>query len=238
MVTELTDLEIDSVGLVRKGANKRPFFLMKGDNMDLNQEDVLDTLEELSTLPEDGLDRNAWNRAMDVIKGIVNNMVTPPAVKEEEVEEQDDMADIKELRSELASVAKAATNQVEAVEKAYQTELAKRDNRIEELEKAAEMVEINPIAKSANLDADMLYGLKKSNRDAFDALTGALDAKDKQLEEAGLWKEVGSALETGTTDYVKKTLAKAEATGKNLDEVIAESPDEYARYRREIMGRS
>ena len=237
MPTELFGVEVDSVGLVRKGANRRPFFLMKGDNT-MDQEEVLDTFEELSTLPDDSLDRGAWNRAMDVIKGIVNNMVTPPVIQEEKSEPVVDNTDIKDLKVELASVAKAATTRAEEIEKAYQEKLEKAEQRIEELEKAAEMVGIVPIAKSAQLDAEMLYALKKSNKDAFTALVGALEAKDKQLEEAGLWSEFGSALENGTTDYVQKTLAKAETTGKSLDEVIAEDPDAYARYRKELLERS
>lgn len=214
MTTELFDMEIDKVGLVKRGANGLRWFLMKGDNMDAEKD--LQTLDGLmvDVENEEGVTTRSWNTLVGLIKS---------AFSAKEPEE------VLEVPVEDDSVIEA---RFEAIEKSHQEALAKADNesreriekaeaRVAVLEKAAELKNMELLVKSSGVDAEHLYTIKHTSPEAFDAISERFTALEKQVSETGLWNEIGSSqppnpdqgkvLETMITELAKSDSISTDA---------------------------
>ena len=130
--------------------------------------------------------------------------------------------------------------------------LAKAMERLEKLEKSAEMKEFTDIAKKyAALGeneeelAQTLYAMKKSNEANYNAYISTLDRSLNLVEKSGIFTEIGkSAQGSGVSDATGKAEARAKEIMKadpNIDHVTAiakawiEDPSLMAQYDEEYM---
>jgi len=96
----LTDLEVLSIGLVKKGANLSPFFMIKNlEGGVMNREQLEKELEELENVEE--VSRSEWDRLLNVIRNLL------PFKKEETLnpEEGAEEAEVEEPAEEAAKKA-------------------------------------------------------------------------------------------------------------------------------------
>ena len=130
--------------------------------------------------------------------------------------------------------------------------LAKAMERLEKLEKSAEMKEFTDIAKKyAALGeneeelAQTLYDMKKSNEANYNAYISTLDRSLNLVEKSGLFTEIGkSAQGSSASDATGKAEARAQEIMKadpNIDHATAiakawiENPSLLAEYDAEYM---
>lgn len=130
--------------------------------------------------------------------------------------------------------------------------LAKAMERLEKLEKSAEMKEFTDIAKKyAALGeneeelAQTLYDMKKSNEANYNAYISTLDRSLNLVEKSGLFTEIGkSAQGSGASDATGKAEARAQEIMKadpSIDHATAiakawiEDPALLAQYDEEYM---
>ena len=109
---------------------------------------------------------------------------------------------------ELPPAVKKALQQVEEMKKSYE---------MRELETVAKKYEI--LGKKVNEEAQILYDLKKSGEENYNAYIAAMDAQVSMVEKSGLFAEIGKS---GNYNYGAVTKsepeAKVEAIAKSLME--------------------
>lgn len=220
-VTELFNVDVETVGLVKRGANKKPWFLMKSDEEDRNMEDIQEQLQVLEELEqEEKVTHESWKKFV----GVMKDLFTPAEVKpkpEPKPEPEIDLDAVEKAHKE--EIEKAQEELVKAQE---QLEEAKKEAQ-EALEKAAEMaeakrkVELEPIAKDNAIEVELLYRLEKADKEVFDAVVQVFQAKESQIEEGKFFEEKGSS-QPGESDPAEKILKKAAELQENDSEM---SPD-------------
>jgi hypothetical protein len=222
-ITELFDVDVQTVGLVKRGANKKRWFLMKSQEGNMaDEKDVLKALNEIEQV-EDG----AWeDKHVRTLASILKGAVSWIAGKEQEADQETEPEppDESDLEARMDELEKAHKTQLEqaAVElqKAQEEVAEARREAKEALEKADAMAEakrkaeLEPIAKAAGMEVDLLYFLEKASPDAFEAMVKAFKAKDAQLEELGFWEEKGSS-QTGKQKTDERILERATALQKD-----------------------
>jgi outer membrane biosynthesis protein TonB len=248
-ITELFDVDVQTVGLVKRGANKKRWFLMKSqeDNM-ADEKDVLESLNEIEQVEEGDLEIKHVRTLASVLKGFFGMITEKPEPEPEPEPEPPDESDLEARMDELEKAHKTQLEQAAVELQKAQDEAAEaRKEAAEALEKADAITEakrkaeLEPIAKAAGMETDMLYGLEKASPEAFEAVVTAFEAKDKQLEEAGFWAEKGSS-QTGEQETSKRILERATALEKSdglsrEDALVAatvEMGNKYDEYREQL----
>jgi len=113
----LTDLEILSIGLVKKGANLSPFFLIKNLEGEVMEREQLEKeLEELESVEE--VSRSEWDRLLKVIRNLL------PFKKEEDSLPPEGSREVEEKQEPAEAAAKKAL------------EILQRFSHIEEIREA------------------------------------------------------------------------------------------------------
>jgi len=113
----LTDLEILSIGLVKKGANLSPFFLIKNlGGRVMERKELEKELEELESVEE--VSRSEWDRLLNVVRNLL------PFKKEESSEEGARQVGVEEKQEPAEAAAKKAL------------EILQRFSHIEEIREA------------------------------------------------------------------------------------------------------
>jgi hypothetical protein len=113
----LTDLEILSIGLVKKGANLSPFFLIKNLEGEVMEREQLEKeLEELESVEE--VSRSEWDRLLKVIRNLL------PFKKEEAQNPSERQGNVEEKQEPAEAAAKKAL------------EILQRFSHIEEIREA------------------------------------------------------------------------------------------------------
>ena len=98
-VTELFDVEVSHVGLVAKGANRRRWFLLKGDTGGLSMEDTQDQLQVIAELEqEEEVTHGSWQKVL----GLLKTAFAP--VELEDVEEVEEVPEVVETQVEKSDV--------------------------------------------------------------------------------------------------------------------------------------
>ena len=226
----LTDVEVDSVGLVSNGANREEFFLLKSEgNMPELDNETLTT--EVGA--EEEISQEVDNKQIE--SAVVTFFKRALGIdKVEETHEEDTETD--ELNNESV-VIKA---QIDSLQK----RLTDTESKLQaELEKA-EKTEVAKIVKGiANLPvendefADNLYELRKVDKKATDYFIEVIKAMDEQLKEAGIFKEMGTTSSSIEGDIVSKADAmveagEAESFKEALLKMDAKETNEYVEKRR------
>ncbi len=246
----LTDLEIDEVSLVEKGANNKKIIFKSFEDSDMTSFNKEETKAEEETVSKSA--ENVEN---------VNKKASPaPADIKKEGEEKKDEGDEEEKKEpegevskslvqkmaqtekalENARIEKAALAQeVEQIRKALQDELNRRILK-EHIEKAA--VEYVRLGKPDDVGLIMKEASEKLSPEVYGKLSGLMKAANARIE-AGLFQEIGkSGFAPGSSvvekvraiakSYVEKsagsmTMAQAEARA------WADNPDLYMQYQSE-----
>lgn len=236
-VTELFDVDVQRVGLVKRGANKKPWFLMKSEEDNMAEEkDVLESLNEIEQVEEGDLEIKHVRTLASVVKGLFGLATREPDEEPEAGPEDDLEARLDEVvKAQRTALEKAQTDVRKAQEEAAEARREAQEAlaKAEGMAEAKRKVELEPIAKSAGMETDMLYDLEKASPEAFEAVVAALKAKDNQIREAGLWEENGSSRE-GEQNTSKKILARAEALkkedGLSTEDAIAAAVEDVGGY--------
>jgi hypothetical protein len=137
----------------------------------------------------------------------------------------------------------------EALEKkleALQKEALDYKRELEEVKKALEkertekrMKELEEISKSAlGFPTEKLFELEKLSPELFNEVVDRLQAAHKQVEEAGLFKELGSSLPvTAEESASKMLLAKAEKLSKEAEIPLSEALEKISKEDKELYRR-
>jgi hypothetical protein len=243
----LTDLEIDEVSLVEKGANNKKIIFKSFEDSDMTS-----TNKEETKAEEETISKSAEN-----VETVIKEASPAPADVEKEGEEKRDEEDEKEPEGEVskslvkkmaqtekalenARIEKAALAQeVEQIRKALQDELNRRILK-EHIEKAS--VEYVRLGKPDDVGLIMKEASEKLSPEIYGKLSGLMKTANARIE-AGLFQEVGkSGFAPGSSvvekvraiakSYVEKsagsmTMAQAEARA------WADNPDLYMQYQSE-----
>lgn len=208
----LTEMEIEKISLVAKGANKKSFFLFKSEDQG-DLQTVTDKEKEQAKLEKTELEKSVADSAAAA------------------VELKKEIADLK-TRAEAAEVevAKAAAVAAEETEKRVKAEYVEKAAKFTLLPiKQEKLVEV--LRKSGDLE-DTLTELFKS--------VSALIEKSELLKESGTTKvnprisEDVTALRARAQEIVKETKCSyADA----LSKAIEENPEEYESHVRTMRNR-
>jgi len=279
----LTDLEILSIGLVKKGANLSPFFLIKNLEGEVMEREQLEKeLEELESVEEVSRSLQRFSHIEEIreaIKRLAAYVGYPypypyPKPKAEEVEMEDEKAkkavkqalkilepfrELEELKRAVALLAtfvgypypkparKSETE--EALEKkleALQKEALDYKRELEEVKKALEkervekrMKELEEISKSAlGFPTEKLFELEKLSPELFKEVVDRLQAAHKQIEEAGLFKEIGSSQPLPAEEKASKMLlAKAVKLSEEAEISLSEALERISKEDKELYRR-
>ena len=229
----LTDVEVDSVGLVSSGANREEFFLLKSeDNMpELDNEtlttDVVAETQEVDNKQIESAVVTFFKRALGI----------------DRVEEtQEDNNETTELSNESV-VIKA---QIDSLQKRLTDTEVKLQTELEKAEKAeiAKVVqEITNLPVDNDKFVDNLYKLHKTDKAGADYFIEVVKAMDEQLKEAGIFKEMGTTATSVEGDIVSKANAMVKAgEAKSFKEALlkidAKDTNQYVEKRRaDIKGK-
>lgn len=242
-ITELFDVDVETVGLVRKGANKKRWFLMKSEEGKMPEEkDVLEVLNELEQVEEGELSRSHWNTVVGVLKSLFTQPEPEPELEDETVEKSEVEQRLEALEKSHRDQISKMQEEIDQVRKDAKEEVLKAEERVDAIEKAKRETELEPVAKVAGLEVGILYELEKANPKAYEAITERFQAFEKQLDEAGLWEERGSS-QPGEQDAAKKIMARAAEIKKSQPEVstdvaiatAAAEVEGYDEYRQRII---
>ena len=254
---KLEDLDIYEVSLVGSPANKRRYLLVKseegGDEMsdEANVAAVADI--EKAELTEE--QANAIKGAVNILgkyadklsaklKAAIATLEESVAKamggkKEEEDEEEEDKGKGKGKYGYLkpkGEVQKA----IAEVEQSFRERIEKAEANAKALSERLEAKELEEISKSSGVEIDWLKTLKRHLPEAeFQKAVSREETHQRQLKEAGLFKEIGSSA-TGEQPPGEKLLAlvkghveKGGDQQKAWDIVVKEHPELYREYVKE-----
>lgn len=245
-LSELSEIEVDTLGLVEAGANRLSFFLMKSEEATMPEQDN-NTASDSDAPPADETQTKEVSES--VVKSLIEKFL--PSLFQEQVEkektsakqdgeedEEDDgdSATPKETTQKAGAEQQAIRAIVDArvaeIQKAAQaeaaqmkTELAKARAELDaerERRERQEWVEKARSVVGLSLDADdlakRLHALEKSDGDAAEWLLKLLQATGEQMRDANLFREVGTAEIAKTqADLVEK--AQEMVTGGHAGDV-------------------
>lgn len=208
-VYKLSDLNVESVGLVFRGANRKPFYVIKSqsqevDSMSENQEDFAAILDELEGVSE--VNETAWSKMVGVLKSLTAKPEPEPEPEPEEIEtssetETDDFAEaIRLMKTQIEEqFAVKLEHEREArrtVEEAFAQEQKKR--RLAEFGAVAEQFTGLPGADE-NFAADLM-AIADADAEVYTRLTAILKAANEAIEKGALFEQFavgGSGAGTG-----------------------------------------
>jgi len=217
-IHKLSDIEVESVGLVSLGANQKKFFLLKSmkevnDMSDKNTDTstvqpTVDAEEQAQVEVTDGV----LAKIGDFVRSLVKKEALVAEGGEPEVEVETEPvveADVAEAKLEVAErievLTKANETLLSRLEKAEKAFAIERDAR-----EKAEYVEKAKVFKSvpAKIEelAEQLHFLYKTDEKRGEYWYSLLKAVDAQMKDGGIFTEVGSDenVAAGDGDLVAK----------------------------------
>jgi len=210
-VVRLSDLQIESVGLVRKGANRKPFFFIKsidGGSEDMSEkekEDFAATLAELAELKE--VNQDAWAKLLEIAQGQAARLAAQPeAEPESEPEpeldsepEPDLYAEaLKEAEERFAEQLKAEREAREDMAEKFAAERHKR--RLAEFtDSASKEFASLPIGEAETFAADLM-AIHDADAERHGRLVKVLKACQEAVSTGELFAQFSSAQPTAGED--------------------------------------
>ena len=225
MTNELKDVEVVSVGLVKNGAQRKPFFIVKsleeGDQV-AEEEQVVEEVEEVpeEVQVEQSLKDGLWGRFWSFLTGEAAEKAEAP-VEEVQVEEvpvdEAPAEDVeKGLAAKIEALEKSAADMKAELAKAQETAEVEKNLRLdrEYLEKADAYNAVG-VARE-----ELAKALRKADEAGIaEFIDGVLKAADAAMRQSGVYEEKGtSESDEDQPTVIAKTNAKAA-------ELKAENPD-------------
>jgi len=229
---ELEDVVVDTIGLVKRGANKHSFYLRKSsDKVEGNDDLVKTTVTESKekTMSENQVDNGFREWVATLLKGLVKEEVgtqVPEATNIVKAQADEKMVSLEKANLQLAERLEKAEK-----EAAEQRERAERQSLIEKSSGYRSL----PV-KPAEL-ADMLYHLQKTAPERAQWFEAFVKATNELLMSNSIFAEVGTAQTPEELDVLQKAdkLVK-EGKATSLKEALLAMPvdeaDKYIRGRR------
>lgn len=254
---ELKDVQVETLGLVNRGANQEDFFLLKSENengdTETNQNEVQ---ESHQSEMEKEITKSVWQRLIGLFKASVSEMPSqveePTSVNEEVIVEEEisekaeevvEESAAEEVQAEKTGEGKMADEQnVEVITKAMYDDLESKYAEIaKELgvarEEKAKMSWINKAAGFGYVPVastelgEHLYAISKYDAKEAEWLVDLLKSYDAMLQDSGFFVEKGTS--SVETDAIEKAM-KAENV---KDALLALPRSEAERYLREMRAR-
>lgn len=240
-IGELQDIDVMEVSLVGHPANMRKFLLIKNEEEQVEEDEVVEAEKALSDH-----DQNAIQGALKLlgkisaVKDIVKLLEKFTGRK---TQKEDNLEDEKKLEEEVTKRAE--------VEKERDVEKSRADEaeaKLTELKKADKKRELAEIAKS--LDGDEGKNTAYLERlhehlpkEVFDEVIEREKSHKKITDESELLKEKGKdtpeggASEDKLIEIINERVKKGESRMDVIDEVMQENPELYAMARKEANER-
>jgi hypothetical protein len=238
-VYELTDMEVKVVGLVRKGANQAPIFLMKSEEVEAMSEE-LEVLENEAQAEETTDDPVVTESMLERMLAPFRKAQEPEAEEEptvEEVDEEEEVVEKADVEERLVELEKAAKEKDDII-KSLQGEVTEQAKR-------ARVAELEETAKSIpDFDAEGLWSLEQQVGDGFEKVLTAMIAKSEQEGTSELFKEAGvpgtEAAESAVTEVERRAkeleTEKAIQYGEAITEVLKSDESLAERFYAERRG--
>ena len=206
-VYELTDLNVESVGLVFRGANRKPFYVIKSEEVKMSEnEDFAAILDELETVSE--VNESAWSRLVGVVKSVLTKPEPEPApappVEETSSEAGDTenfaqvVAQMKQrLEEEFTAKLEREREARKVIEEAFAQEQRKR--RLVEFGQVAEQFSSLP-GTDKQFAADLM-AVHDADAEVYGRLSAILKAANEAIEKGALFSQISvGGSEAGTGD--------------------------------------
>lgn len=220
-VARLSDLQIESVGLVRKGANRKPFFFIKsidGGNEDMSEkekEDFAATLAELAEVKE--VNQEAWAKLLEIAQGQAAQLATRPEPEPEpgtEPEPEPASEPEPDLYAEALAEAEERFAEELKTEREAREEIAEKFAESERLRRLAEFTDnvttdfaSLPVGEAETFAADLM-AIHDADAERHGRLVGVLKAAQEAVKQGALFEQFSSAQPASGADPF---LAKVEA---------------------------
>jgi len=198
----LTEVSVDTVGLVSSGANRETFFLLKSmKESEMDQTNT--TVQPAAGVDEGKLVERVYERFMNLFKAQPKDQ--PTEVASEMAGEHEALAkanaDLQLQIAKAQETAAKAISDAEEVRKAMAIEIDRRETQIY-FEKASAFGRFPISAKELGEQLRFVY---KQDANRGDFWTGLLKAVDAQMEDSGLFFETGTT-ESDEADSLAKIL--------------------------------
>jgi len=206
---ELSDLDVESIGLVFRGANRKPFFVIKSEQQEVEQmsenEDFAAILDELESVSE--VNESAWSRLVGVVKSALTKPEPEPEPEPEVIEtsseegETVDFAQVveqakREVAEEFAAKLEQEREARQKVEEAFAQEQRKR--RLVEFGQVAEQYSSLP-GTGEEFAADLM-AIADTDAELYTRMTGILTAANEAIEKGALFEQFSGAGDSASGD--------------------------------------
>jgi hypothetical protein len=230
-VFELSDLEIETVGLVGKAANRRKYLLFKRDKTEENMpEETTETpivnidgvVEQLQGAEDVGGLKKAFDAFLGLFRGTIEK-ADPPVVEPDP-----------EPEPAPASTPDPAIVELQSVTKALQGELEKAQSRAEEAGRIAEeerdrrvvqeyVVKAEGLAVPGKPEelASLLKWADEQDADKGKAILDALTAASEAIVQSGIFVEKGTTRIDERTDPFLTAVEKKQAELRTADPTLS-----------------
>lgn len=208
-VNKLSDVQVDTVGLVSYGANNEEFFLLKSQ-------------EEVTTMPDLNEEQVTPEAIEDVVAKAIEKML-PEALAKAVPPQPPEVEEVGDER--LEALEKANQVLLERLEKAEAQAAAEREARekAEIVRKVGDAYSAFPV--KAEVLGEHLYRLYKSDQAEYKFFADLFTALSKQMRDGDLFAEIGADAEsvgdeanleeiakTGSAEEIKKAFATMSRT--------------------------
>jgi len=234
---KLKDVDVETVGLVSKGANRKPFFLTKSEDEEDNsmadelkvQETPVEELEDRVEVTEEQVEKGVMAFFGKLFKGGESDEKPKEepviTVIPEEIQKQIDA--IPELIRTTAELS-------EKLEKA-QKDLADANADVEKKTFLAKADKLTSIGADREKVADFMAFLNKADSGQLEWFEGFVTGINAQLAEAGIYQEIGKNNAPEQDDDPIQALIKS-GDAKDIKEAytkLGENPELAQKYLRE-----
>lgn len=190
---KLKDVDVETVGLVSKGANRKPFFLTKSEDEEDNsmadelevQETPVEELEDRVEVTEEQVEKGLVAFFAKLFKGgeSVEEPKEEPVVTviPEEIQKQIDAI------PELIQTTKELSEKLEKAQK----DLADANADVEKRTFLAKSDKLTSIGADRGELADFMVFLHKADSEKLEWFEGFVTGMNAKLAEAGIYEEIG-----------------------------------------------
>lgn len=260
-IYELKDVQVDTLGLVSRGANGEDFFLLKTEdtNAEIAGGDEVQASDQSEM--EEKVTKTIWQKLIDLFKQeiveieesqqvpdeveVVNTDKQETEIIQEEVVQEEVMEEEKSVAVEEEETQKGEDT-MPTEELISKADFEKAQSEIAELKKAledekVEKAKLGWISKASEFGyvpvsskelAEHLYNLAKYDSKEADWLVDLLKSYDAMLEDSGLFAE------KGTNKIETDAVAKALNSENVKDALLSLSRKDAEAYLREMRARS
>ena len=236
MVAELSSVEVVTLGLVKLGANQKPFFIVKnldGGEIEMADKIVKEEIVQEEVVQEETMETPETVSLLEKIKKLL-------ATKEPVVEVEEPVVE-PDLAGQIETLQKAQEDLRQELVKARKIAEDERETRIwrEYLEKADGF---SAVGASKEQIAKVLQACDGMGEEVTKTISDILKTADEAMRQSGVYEEVGTA-EVEESGFIAKAekvagklmeenvkLSKAEALAQAYKSVAAQDPDLAAEY--------